>query len=225
MTYEIRPPDAVQLTEAQARALTDEVKQDTQALWLKLVDLYNGGAHKALGFKSWRAFCAAEFQMGNATAYRLLTAGRVMDELHSGVRSENGHSPIGEWNGNDMVARAMEPTVPKNEAVARELAAADDIPAAWDQVLEQHGPDATAAQVRNVVRPDPDPPQATPLLPAVQRLTSDLELIARFPDGVEPGDIDRVLELWEDVRRGLDALIPGPRSIHERARTQNDPAR
>ena len=33
----------------EARSLTDEVKRDAQALWEKLLALYEGGAHAALG--------------------------------------------------------------------------------------------------------------------------------------------------------------------------------
>ena len=41
------------LSREQARALTDEVKADVIALWVKLLTLYEGGAHTALGYASW----------------------------------------------------------------------------------------------------------------------------------------------------------------------------
>jgi N6-adenosine-specific RNA methylase IME4 len=65
------------LTEFEARRLTDEVKADAHALWRKLLRLYEGEAHVALGYASWHSYCEAEFDMGRSHAYRLLDAGRV----------------------------------------------------------------------------------------------------------------------------------------------------
>jgi hypothetical protein len=45
-----------------ARALTDEVTQDAAALWAKLLRLYEGEAHIALGYSSWGAYYEKEFQ-------------------------------------------------------------------------------------------------------------------------------------------------------------------
>ena len=44
-----------------ARQLTDEVKADAAALWAKLLQLYEGNAHKALGYTSWAKYCRTEF--------------------------------------------------------------------------------------------------------------------------------------------------------------------
>ena len=49
---------------SEARRLTDQVKRDAKALWRKLGELYNGGAHTALGYSSWHAYCEAEFRHG-----------------------------------------------------------------------------------------------------------------------------------------------------------------
>ena len=65
------------LTEEAARALTDEVKRDAEALWAKLLDLYEGKAHEALGYTSWGDYYTAEFGGSRSAAYRLLEAGRV----------------------------------------------------------------------------------------------------------------------------------------------------
>jgi hypothetical protein len=104
---------------AEARRLTDEVKRDVQALWAKLVKLYDGGAHLALGYPSWAGYMTEEFGVGQSQAYRLLDAGRV-------VAAIEGHSPNGE-------------PLPANEAQARAL-----IP-----VLRECGPEAVAAVWRD----------------------------------------------------------------------------
>jgi hypothetical protein len=69
---------AAPLSAGEARALTDEVKADAAALWRKLLRLYEGAAHTALGYASWADYCRAEFDMGRSRAYQLLDAGRVV---------------------------------------------------------------------------------------------------------------------------------------------------
>ena len=49
------------LSRDEARSLTDEVKRDAERLWRKLIELYDGEAHIALGYASWRSYYAAEF--------------------------------------------------------------------------------------------------------------------------------------------------------------------
>lgn len=77
------------LTKRQARTLTDVVKADAHALWLKLLRLHDGGAHTALGYSSWATYCAAEFEMSDASAYRLVQAARVVAQLPMGSSSPN----------------------------------------------------------------------------------------------------------------------------------------
>jgi N6-adenosine-specific RNA methylase IME4 len=70
-----------QLDATQARRLTDEVKRDAAALWTKLLRLYEGGAHLALGYASWGDYFEAEFGGSGSRGYQLLDAGRVAGVL------------------------------------------------------------------------------------------------------------------------------------------------
>jgi phage N-6-adenine-methyltransferase len=72
-----REPITAVLSKHEARSLTDEVKRDGERLWRKLVELYDGQAHTALGYASWHSYCEAEFDFKQAQAYRLLHAGQV----------------------------------------------------------------------------------------------------------------------------------------------------
>lgn len=65
------------LSQKEARRLTDEVKTDARALWHRLIQLYEGNAHEALGYSAWHEYCDVEFGMEQSRAYRLLDAGRV----------------------------------------------------------------------------------------------------------------------------------------------------
>jgi hypothetical protein len=47
----------------EARALTDQVNGDIEALGRNLLRLYEGQAHLALDYASWAEYCAEEFGM------------------------------------------------------------------------------------------------------------------------------------------------------------------
>lgn len=96
-----------QLTAEQARTLTDEVKADAAALWAKLLALYEGGAHTALGYASWGDHCRERWSMSRTFAYDTINSTKLVGQL----------SPIGD-------------TRPQSEAVARELAPLRDEPEA-----------------------------------------------------------------------------------------------
>lgn len=118
------------LSEADARRITDEVKADAQALWQKLLTLYEGNAHGALGYSSWGSYYAEEFGQHPRTGYKLLDAARVAEGL-SAPRGTVG------------------------ERQARELTPLKDDPEklgeVWDAAVDEHGPSPTAAQIHEVV--------------------------------------------------------------------------
>jgi hypothetical protein len=84
------------LTMHAARLLTDEVKADTAALWAKLLRLYDGDAHTALGFSSWGEYYAAEFNESGRRGYQLLDAARVVAVLEP-VNNCSLTYPIRRW--------------------------------------------------------------------------------------------------------------------------------
>ncbi len=165
---------AIALSWDAARSLTDEVKADTRALWLKLERLYQGRAHEALGFRSWGAYCAVEFNLGSARAYQLLDAGRVAKILSSSTDVE-----------------------PASEAVARELAPLRDEPdamqQAWSEAVERHGPTPTAEQVRVIVQPPGDDIRFARIENAASSLKT-LPAWERLAWPTEPGDVDAMDE-------------------------------
>lgn len=119
------------LNQSEARALTDQVKEDAAALWDKLLRLYEGDAHTALGYSSWGKYYAAEFGQSENYGYRLLKSARVMREL-----------PVGNHPPTEAVARELVPVLRENPDAVRE---------AWSAATQKHGPTPTASQVREVV--------------------------------------------------------------------------
>lgn len=123
----------VTLASAEARRLTDEVKADAAALWDKLLTLYEGKAHEALGYSSWGAYFEAEFGQDASRGYQLLDAGRVRGLLSESTNVER-----------------------LTEGSARELVPLKDDPEAirdvWAEATDRGNGKPTAAIVRDVVR-------------------------------------------------------------------------
>lgn len=124
------------LSRDEARSLTDEVKQDAERLWRKLVELHDGSAHHALGYSDWGDYFSAEFGQSKWQGYELLRAGRVVGELPSGGPQPTSHRQ----------ARELAPLLDQPDTLRE----------AWAEASTNGTP--TAAQVREVVakhRPAP----------------------------------------------------------------------
>lgn len=124
--------ESTPLTELEARTLTDEVRHDAEQLWLKLLRLYNGAAHLALGYGSWGDYFTAEFGGSRRRGYELLAAARVIKP----VRNSALEPPTNEAQANELVPLA------KDE---------QELVAAWREVKDTYGDKATAIDVKRVV--------------------------------------------------------------------------
>ena len=162
------PQTAAPFTKAQARTFTDSLRADVQALWAKVQEAHEREAWVALGYDSFAAYMREEFDYGKAQAYRVLAAGEVVRALTP--PPPPSESPKGDWrvkareweHQQDMEAISnVFPSVatvapPTRLAQARELMPLRYQPemliAAWTQVVEEHGLQATGRQVREVVR-------------------------------------------------------------------------
>jgi hypothetical protein len=123
------------LTRERARELTDEVRRDAVVLWTKVVDLYDGGAHLALGYSAWGDYWKSEFGQSASRGDQLVRAGRVARIL--------------------LDAGA---TLPANDLQARELvpvlrAAPAELPDVWARALEVADGQPSARMLRAVVAP------------------------------------------------------------------------
>ena len=216
------------MSEAEARAATEQVKTDAAALWRSLLRLYEGQAHTALGYSSWSDYCAAEFDIGKSRAYQLLDAGRVVAALEApqstAVDSDDGDEDLVAEYGfvvaggpqstavdSDEVDVPLPP--PSSEAVARRLAvtAKTDPKRAqkvWKQAVRQHGPDATAEQVAQIANGQP---AAEGWEQDMRALANDLRRVANSKD---PRDAKRALARWRPMYGVLGRIAkeqPAPR--------------
>lgn len=167
------------LSKVEARELTDQVKVDAETLWRKFVDLYERGAHTALGYSSWDSYFKDEFGGEKALAYRMLRAGRVARTLEF----PNGNSVT----LNEAHARELTPLL-KQPEVLRE---------AWQEVTERN-PSPTAADVREVVaeRVGPMNGKETQNSEATKRkLHSALSSIAGYCAGIDSLNLARAISV------------------------------
>jgi hypothetical protein len=126
----------VALTRDHARALTDEVRGDVRALWAKVLTLYEGGAHTALGYGSWKLYWEAEFGQAGSRGEQLVRAGRVVRVLND--------ADVEVLPANDLVARALVPVL---------RAAPAELPAVWLRALNAVGRQPYAREVRELAEP------------------------------------------------------------------------
>lgn len=123
------------LTREQARELTDEVKSDVSTLWMKVLTLYEGAAHVALDYESWREYWEVEFGSSGTRGEQMLRSGRVARAL------ERHQLPL---PTSDAIARALTPVL---------RYAPDELPKVWNQALKESGGNPTGVQVRKLTDP------------------------------------------------------------------------
>jgi hypothetical protein len=67
MTQDIEVP---RLSEAAARALTDEIRRDLSNLWGKILRAWEGRAWDAMGYTGWQEYVSAEFDTNHLSLPR-----------------------------------------------------------------------------------------------------------------------------------------------------------
>jgi hypothetical protein len=193
---------------SEARRLTDQVKRDVQELWTKLVRLYEGEAHTALGYASWAAYMAAEFGMGQSQAYRLLDAGRVVAVI-------DGHSPNGGTDDlNERQAREFVPLLKDEQAIVE----------VWRELREEYGDDLTAVNIKNTVEGRVLRAQRATALREAERERREAFALLRG-QGATSGELlsesrrrNRIAELRERISECEDAIERGRKAVENKAK-------
>jgi hypothetical protein len=174
---------------AEARRLTNEVKRDAQALWRKLIELYEGGAHSALNFHSWHEYCNAEFGFGRSHSYRLLEAGRIAEAIPQ--------------LGTEAQAREFVPLLHQEDE--------DAVIEVWHELRDQYGEQLTAEKVRAAVEKKlrPKPLAIVAARPEVDRIARAGEILSQAYDNAA-----RLIADWlednpdEDLERACKRIAP-----------------
>lgn len=169
-------PNVIQarLTAAGARALTDEVKRDTEALWLKIGRLYEEDAHVLLDYPSWDAYLEAEFNIKRTRAYQLVAAFHVNEIVQSTSGGLSEQATLTE-----RTARIVAPLISRPDVLVAAIEEATD------------GKVVRASTLAKVVAREMGKPQ-----PPKQICLDEGKLQA-----VAAGDADAILWLRERLKR------------------------
>lgn len=124
------------MSASEARAITDQIKEHTDAVWKLLTLAHEGRAWKPLGYETWAEYVAGEFSMSRAYSYRLLDQGRVIHAIEEAL-SPMGDIPV---ELSEREARDIKPVLEAVVEQAREAVA--DLgpapePAAVQAVVEE----------------------------------------------------------------------------------------
>ncbi len=120
----------------------------------------------------------------------------------------------------EMAAVLPNGNTPKSEAVARELVPLRDEPErlreAWTEAVEQHGPNPTAAQVREIVR-GPEPPPRNDM--RFELIEDAVAVLQGLPDaGAIKWPVDEAgdIEMVDESLAWLDAWLPKAKASWKR---------
>lgn len=196
------------LSRDEARSLTDEVKNDAERLWRKLVELYEGGAHRVLGYTSWAAYFQDEFGGSRSRAYQILDAGRVARHLQS------------------TMVDSPAPTERQARELRSLLSQPEKLQDAWEEATETTD-NPTASAVREIVTEKLAPMSNKAVMNAnaeARRIYKALASVDGFCSALDEIRIDRVLTVatdedlaaWESLAAGaISALNRLRRNLKE----------
>ena len=166
-------PDVPQLDERQARKLIARINAGIEDVANLIIQLYYGKGWSAMGYTSWASCCKGEFNRSASWACRQIKAAEQRKALALPMATDDA---------------ADTSEIP--ESHLRELRKAGgptEQAAAWQEVRDRYGDDATAAQVAEVV---------------AERNTIDVDVddVATGPAGSQP----------TTGERGPEVLATGP---------------
>ncbi|MEU3550700.1 hypothetical protein [Streptomyces longwoodensis] len=229
-----RPP----LTVARAREMTaglreamDDVRRSVAVLAARVRAAHAARVWLPLGHSSWEAYCAAEFGISRAQAYRLLDVARSLAAIHGAVAT---HADPSRTRDSDQAdAAALDYGLSQRALIAVSARTGDvaELITRRLATLAHSGLQALdAATVRAVVRqavrdvrtappPPPADPPADPTVAALRRVVDDLaasthaigelmlEVAPAYLSDIEAADVLALLceQIGEPLEHGLAA--------------------
>ena len=229
-----RPP----LSEADAREMTaglreamDDVRRSVAVLAAQVRDAHAARVWLPLGHSSWESYCAAEFGISRAQAYRLLDVARALAAIHDAVTAGPELSRTRDTDPGTAAAldyglsqRALIAVSGRTDAVAeiitRRLAAlAHSGLQALDAATVRAVVRQAVRDVRTAPSPAPAEPPADPAVAALRAVVDDLaacshqigelmlEVAPAYLSDTEAADVLALLcdEIGEPLDHGLAA--------------------
>ncbi|MER5781323.1 hypothetical protein ABT104_06275 [Streptomyces mobaraensis] len=234
----VAEPAQPPLTTAQAREMTaglreamDDVRRSVAVLAARVRDAHAGRVWVPLGHSNWESYCAAEFGISRAQAYRLLDVARSLTAIHEAVAAHVDASRTRDTGPAAAAAldyglsqRALIAVSGRTDVVAelitRRLAA---LAHSGLQALDEAAVRAVVRQAVRDVRAAPPPapaePPADPAVAALRGVVDDLaacshqlgelmlEVAPAYLSDTEAADVLALLceQIGETVENGLAA--------------------
>lgn len=136
----------------------------------------DGRLYRDAGFKTMEDYLAERWGFTRSYAYRLMDAADVAELL----------SPMGDKPQSERVARELAPVLHEDP---------ERVPEVWGEIVEEHGPTPTAAQVRETVRessnntkPSTQTPRRKPLPDLIEAATFTLHQTVHALEGLTRDD-------------------------------------
>lgn len=96
-TVEIPAPrkgKPAQLSEREARELTQTIRHTGIRLWLLVAEAHDRGAWSALGYETWKDYVTQELQISESRSYQILDQAKVMREIALAGADVNDVDPV-----------------------------------------------------------------------------------------------------------------------------------
>jgi hypothetical protein len=155
--------DADRISPAQARRLTERIRQGANQLYNLVLEAYERGAWRALGYPGWRAYVDAEFDMSPGHATRLLMQARAVRVLTAATElspedidvSTRAAAELGPAGVAEVAEQVRRVPLVERAAALREAIIARRQPPESPEFVKRHT--ARAGQVEQVLGTDGAP--------------------------------------------------------------------
>jgi DNA repair exonuclease SbcCD ATPase subunit len=188
MTQAITKTQSSPMSKIEARQITDQINQKSNELWALLKEASDRHAWSALGYKNWRDYATAEFDVSQSYAYRLLDQATVITAIQEAANSPTGeNSPIGEIS--ELAARQIKPKLAKvvEEIKSKVAKGADPVKTTYE-VIE-------ATRVES--KPAPKPTKPAKNAPTIESLQAEVEALR--------GDLTEAHDIARDLAHQLES--------------------
>jgi hypothetical protein len=178
-----------ELSESEARQLTEKIKEAAEKLWSLLYDAHEGRAWSALGYETWTEYVRVEFNMSKQRSFQILDQARVIYAINGSIHESTGVDST---------------SVEVSEAVARDLK--PHMPEVLDRVRER----TDGAPREEIARIVAEVVQEERL--RINDAKESKENLERAQEGMSfPGEKDRVDTIW-NLYEAIDKLGKLPSS-------------
>lgn len=184
------------MSHTEARQITDQINQKSNELWSLLKEAHERNAWEALGYKNWRDYAIAEFNVSQSHAYRLLDQATVITAIQEAASSPMGenHAPV---EISERTAREIKPKLAKvvDEIKIKVEKGADPVKTTYE-VIEATRVESKTKQIEPA-KPAPKPCNPAKNAPTIEQLQAEVESLR--------GELKEAHDIARDLAHQLES--------------------